>query len=307
MATRVKDGFRLTHFDRDPIVVSAAQFNFYEGPDADALAMADIVIICVKSQDSAEAAASIAPHINDDTLVISFQNGLRNKPTLDNGLAGQGIVLGAVVPFNVTRTEAATWHCGTEGGVTIQAHDDRRLTELKEAFARAGHSVTMSDDITAVQWGKLLVNLNNGLNALSGGTLLSGLMQRPYRLVLAAMIAEAIDILNKAGITPAAFGKASPQKMLKILPLPNWIYAIIMNRIVKIDPSARSSMLDDLDSGRPCEIEYLQGEIVALARSVGLSAPINARVQSLVEEAFAAGRSPKMSGTEIYSAVMDSA
>ena len=51
------------------------------------------------------------------------------------------------------------------------------------------------------------------------------------------------------------------------------------NYIIAIDPNARSSMCDDLDAKRPTEIDYIQGEIVALADRLGMQAPVNARPQ----------------------------
>ena len=69
--------------------------------------------------------------------------------------------------------------------------------------------------------------------------------------------------------------------------------------MIKIDAAARSSMLDDLEAGRDPEIDYLQGEIVRLAKKHGRTAPINARMIEAVHAAFAAGASPKMTGKEI--------
>lgn len=306
-AEALKEGLTLSHYSRPTLSVSPERFDFFTDIEAArrALVGADIVLVCVKSQDSTDAARALRPYIKPDVITISFQNGVRNVADLSAGLGGKGCVLGAVVPFNVTQTGPAQWHCGTEGDLTIAAREgDSRLDSFAAAYARSGHGVTYVDDIAAAQWGKLLVNLNNGLNTLTGGTLMEGLVQRPYRLVLAAMIEEGVTLLSRGGITPAAFGKASPQKMLKILRLPNWLYRMIMQKIVKIDAAARSSMLDDLVAGKPCEIAYLQGEIVALAARLGTQAPMNAKVQAMVEDAFKAGRSPKLSGQDIYSAVM---
>ena len=57
-----------------------------------------------------------------------------------------------------------------------------------------------------VAWGKLLFNLNNAVNALSGLTILEELKQRDYRRVFAAAIIEALDLLDAAGIEPAKIG-----------------------------------------------------------------------------------------------------
>ena len=118
------------------------------------------------------------------------------------------------------------------------------------------------------------------------------------------LLKEALQIARAGGIEPAAFGKASPEKMIKILSLPNFLYRPIMNKIIKIDFTARSSMLDDLEAGKPCEIEYLQGEVVRLAEDLGLSAPFNAKILDLTQQAFKNGHSPKMRGDQIYAAMV---
>lgn len=295
-------GLTLSHYARPAVHIAPNRFDYAHDAKAagDALAAADIVLICVKSQDSAEAAAAVKDYIGAKTIIISFQNGVGNADVLREVLPDH-TVLGAVVPFNVTQVTSApaTWHCGTEGDLTIEAHSAEALKTLSALYDAAGQGVTFAPDIKAVQWGKLLVNLNNGLNALAGGTLRAGLMQRDYRRALASMIAEGLAVIDEDGVTPAAFGKTSPQKMIKVLRLPNWAYGFIMNRLIKIDANARSSMLDDLEAGRACEIDYLQGAIVARAAAQGKDAPINTRIMDAVRTAFSAGQSPKMSGTDI--------
>jgi hypothetical protein len=61
---------------------------------------------------------------------------------------------------------------------------------------------------------------------------------------------------------------------------------------VKIDPTARSSMWEDLSRGRLTEVDYLNGEIVRLADSLGTKAPINQRIIELVRDAELRGQRP---------------
>jgi len=295
-----ENGLTLTHFAREDIMISPSGFTFSLNPED--IAQAQIILVAVKSQDTDEAAQVIKVHANPGAIIISFQNGVSNADALRKHLTEQ-IVLGGVVPFNVTGTGAGRFHCGTEGDLTVEVTDDPRLERLVTDFAKAKQGLDISNDIAAVQWGKLLVNLNNALNALSGGTLRAALVQRDYRLALAAMIDEALGIVRGAGIEPDDFGKTSADKMTKILRLPNFLYKIIMNMIVKIDANARSSMLDDLEMGRVSEIDYLQGEIVRLATRTGQSAPINQAVLDMVNAAFKTGASPKLSGAELYQAI----
>ncbi|WP_026942906.1 2-dehydropantoate 2-reductase [Hellea balneolensis] len=288
-------GLTLTHFEREEISLSADQFTFSLTPKD--IASADIILLTTKSQDTSKAAKSLAPHAKADAIIISFQNGVSNPDILRENLSQT--VLGAVVPFNVTGTGPGRFHCGTEGDLTVEHLSDARLETLQTLFYQAGEGLALSHDILAVQWGKLLVNLNNALNTLTGGTLKQGLLQRDYRRALALVVEEGLNVVKSSGIEPAAFGKADAAKMIKILRLPNFAYKIIMNKIVKIDAAARSSMLDDLEMGRVSEIDYLQGEIVRLAKSTGLTAPYNTAIYEAVQAAFKRGVSPKMSGADI--------
>src|SRR3546814_8207724 len=65
--------------------------------------------------------------------------------------------------------------------------------------------------MVAVAWGKLLLNLNNAINALSGLTILEELHQRDYRRVMAAAMVETMELLKIAGIEPVATGPIPPR------------------------------------------------------------------------------------------------
>jgi 2-dehydropantoate 2-reductase len=71
---------------------------------------------------------------------------------------------------------------------------------------------------------------------------------------------------------------------------------------VSIDPNARSSMWDDLEAKRPTEIDYIQGEIVALANRLGRQAPVNARLVGLIREAERGGKR-NYTGAELLAAL----
>jgi len=138
-------------------------------------------------------------------------------------------------------------------------------------------------DLLPVQWGKLMLNLNNPVNALSGLPLREELMQRGYRRCFASLIDEALGVLKVAGIAPAQVAAVPAHRLAGLLRLPDWIFRIVAARMLRIDAKARSSMADDLALGRRTEIDALSGEVVRLAREHGLSAPRNSRMVSLLE------------------------
>ena len=232
--------------------------------------------------------------------VVSFQNGIRNPETLRELLPSENVIA-AIVPFNVTPTTAGGFHCGTAGALVIE--NNPAASPLIAALEAGGQTVGVSDEILGDQWAKMIVNLNNGLNTLTGGTLREGLLQRDYRRALADCVEEALEVAEKNNVTIGQFNGRSPAALTKTLRLPDVAYRVIMQTIVKIDAKARSSMLDDLEAGRACEIGYLQGEIVRQAIKVGLAAPKNAAILAAVQLAFLDGKSPKVNGRALFNLI----
>lgn len=268
--------------------------------DAGAVSTADLVLVSVKSADSAEAARTLAPLLKPGALVISLQNGLHNAETLAAGLPHHTVLAG-MVPFNVAQTTPGHFHQGSEGALAVQAA--AKLQPFLNDFSRAGLALEQHADMKAVQWAKLLLNLNNAVNALSGMPLKAELEQRNYRCIVAAAQREAIALLQ-----------AKKQKLAKLTPLPaHWIpyllqvpdavFRIAASKMLAIDPLARSSMQDDLVAGRLTEIDVLQGEIMALATAAGKAAPVNEKLLNLIKAAEQGGKR-NWSGAELRTAVL---
>lgn len=263
----------------------------------DALAEADCVLVTVKSGATEAAAKQIAAKAAPNAIVVSLQNGIRNVDTLNQYLPNHHVLKG-MVPFNVVGS-AGQFHCGTEGDIAIE-DSSGCAKPLFEALRQAQLSAECYDNLTGIQWGKLLMNLNNAINALAGVPLQQQLKDRDYRNVLAASIGEALAVLKTAGITVAKTGKVRPTLLPTLLRLPNWLFLRLASAMLKIDPKARSSMYEDLALGRPTEIDFLNGEIVVLAEQLKIEAPVNGAIVALVKQAETAqAGSPKISGVRL--------
>jgi 2-dehydropantoate 2-reductase len=84
-----------------------------------------------------------------------------------------------------------------------------------------------------------------------------------------------------------------------MLTVPDGVFRLLGKRIVAIDPNARSSMWDDLEAKRPTEVDFIQGEIVALADRLGRHAPVNARLVGLIKDAERGGKRD-FTGAELW-------
>lgn len=250
--------------------------------DHNVAAHADIVFVCVKSTSTEQVALELKDILKKKTIIISFQNGLSNVGILKRILTDH-IILEGMVPFNVAALGNGRFHQGTDGALYVKKHE--QLTELVLAFQKAKLEFQLEQDMQAVQWAKLLLNLNNSINALSQLPLKQELSIREYRQCLALAQLETLNLLKIAKIKPAKLTPIPAQFIPKILKLPNPIFKIISKKMLAIDPLARSSMADDLMVGRKTEIDCINGEVVNSARQLNLTVPINQKLIELVKQA----------------------
>lgn len=281
LAALRKHGLRLTDQDGLDRHIPPLELSLHAEPPAHL--RPDLVLLCVKSGATVEAATALGLTLPLGTPVVSLQNGVSNAP-LARSAAPQLYWHAGMVPFNIAELAPGHYHRGTGGALAAESNPgDLALAAWQTALARVGLRLELHADLAPVQWGKLLLNLNNPVNALSGLPLRDELLQRGYRRVLAALQEEALDLLDAAGRPAAQLTALPPRRLLALLRLPTFVFRLAAARMLRIDAKARSSMADDLAQGRTTEIDALCGEIVRLAQSLHREAPLNARMQALVE------------------------
>ncbi|KAL6055449.1 2-dehydropantoate 2-reductase [Balamuthia mandrillaris] len=245
----------------------------------------------------------------------------------------QHTVLQGMVGFNVVWEKGATFHKGTTNPIVIEKSASSSLSSSDEANAKvnelvrkikeAGLEVATTTDIIATKWSKLLLNLNNAVQALSGVPLKQELKTRGYRFVFltcfvfywfffsvtsftttkrkvfAACQREALQVLNAHHIKTVRIGLLVPSLLPTLLSLPDWLYNLIMP--VRISSRAHGSAWEDLERKRTTEIDFLNGEIIRLAKLKGIATPVNERVVALIKEAERkAEGSPRIPPEKLY-------
>lgn len=269
---------------------------------------ADVVLVTVKSASTTEAGRELAPVLAPGAMVISFQNGLHNATRLRASLESRGManaVLAGMVAFNVVQPAAATYLRATSGEVMVERHEG--TAAFLEAADRAGMPIRARDDMREVQHAKLLMNLNNAVNALSGLPLKEELGQRDYRRVLALCQEEGLTVFARKGVAPARLGPIPPEATVRLLRCPDPVFKALAASSLKVEATARSSMADDLALGRRTEIDELQGEVARLGAEHGIPTPACDRIVGLVRKAEADGPAnlPAWSGPALLQEVTD--
>ncbi len=280
-------GLTLTDYSGWQVHLGPGDVDYRCGPEA--LDEAEIIALTVKSGDTAAAAAEIAAHATPGALVISFQNGISNVDVLEQGLGGRFEVSRGIVQYNVAYLGEGRFHKGVAGDLYTNRREIAR--DLAEWIGEGPAALKLSDQALGLAWGKLLINLNNAVNALSGRTLQEELKQRDYRRVFAATMREGLELLKQADIQPiAAAGSVAPARLPRMIDAPDWLFNRFFLTRWKIDTKARSSMADDLAAGRKTEVDYINGELVRLAERLQRDAPANRAVVELIHKAEAGAK-----------------
>lgn len=250
---------------RDGLLLDTQTFQEYvqvrAESDASAVKDAELVLFCVKSIDTESAAASISQHLAEDAVVLSLQNGVSNAPRLESVLRQR--VLPTVV--YVATEMVAPGHVKHHGRGELVIPESALAEQLAALFWPAGIPLHLSDNVTGVQWAKLIVNCAfNPLSAIAQlpfGPLLQGV---GVEAVMRDVVAECLAVAGAAHIQVPG----DPWEALRRTGSQSEQYA---------------SMAQDLARGKLTEIDHLNGYVVQLGQVLGVSTPVNRSLQVLVK------------------------
>jgi 2-dehydropantoate 2-reductase len=225
---------------------------------------AKYALVLVKSWQTEFAAQRLAACLADDGLALTLQNGLGNREALARALGANRVALG-VTTSGATLLGPGRVISAGEGIVALNGTPG--LGPLGEVLRRAGFQVENVADAQSLLWGKLIINAAiNPLTAVMGVP--NGeLLRRPEAHRLMAELAdEAAAVAVALGIRlhyedPVAAAELVAQRTA----------------------ANRSSMLQDIQHGRPTEIDAICGEIVRLGEKSAVPTPVNRVMWQLVK------------------------
>jgi 2-dehydropantoate 2-reductase len=237
--------------------------------DPETVGEIDLMLLFVKSYDTAQAMRDSGPLIGGDTCVLTLQNGLGNLEAITE-VVGAGRVLGGTTSHGSTLVGPGEIRHAGVGPTVIGTLDggSRSMAETAaDMFNGASLQTRVSGDVRGDIWGKVLVNLGiNALTALTG--LRNGqLLEIPeLRLLMRLAVEEGMMVAEADGVD------------LSIIDHVAHVY-----EVAEATGANRSSMLQDVDRGRRTEIDALNGAVVGLGEKLGVETPVNRALTSLVK------------------------
>lgn len=267
-----KNGLRITGIWGEHVVTNLQCIEAVEGIERGAH---DLILVTVKSYDTRAAAQAIAPLVDDDTLVCSYQNGLGNAEILAE-VVGSKHVVGARAIYGVWlpepgHAEVTVIAQPTALGTYDAATPKDRVRAIAEAMDAAGLPTIYTDRIATVLWAKVAYNCAlNPMSALLDVTY--GEVGR--RADTRALIEEVVSELYAVG--DAMDIPLEPQS-------PGQYLNLFFEKLLPPTANHYASMREDFRRKRRTEIDALNGAIVKYGDELKVPTPVNTTLTRLVK------------------------
>ena len=295
--------------ERNGLFLETTQFQEYVPVSAstqiEAAHGAQLVLFCVKSFDTEEAARLLAPHLAPEALVLSCQNGVDNVQRFAKSagisaipaivyvaaaMSGPGrvkhsgrgnFVIGSLPLARLVRATdrppaptPATVRKPSLGAPARDAEshggslrDRRELEELAAVLVRGGIPCQVSDNIEGELWLKMIINCAyNAISALGRSKYIVMAEDPLVRQLMCTAVEEAIAVARAAGVQ---------------LPDTDLVESTI--NLAQTMKNATSSTAQDIARGKRTEIDSLNGYVVRRGNELGIPVPVNQTLYALVK------------------------
>lgn len=240
----------------------------------------DAILLTVKTFDLSPAAGALGRAVRPGTPILLPQNGLGVEEVARQALAAEGWMEPEVALVRAVNLVPATWvgpgevRAAGDGEVILPEHRGpaaEAIGRFDQLLRGAGIRVRSVEDFDHEVWRKAV--LNAAVNPVTAvhGVLNGRLLDSPYREEADQLLLEAAQTARMAGV-PVTDSEARAD----------------LERVLRATAENRSSMLQDLDRGRPTEIDAISGEILRIGRLHGLELPRTAQAVADVRARSAA-------------------
>ena len=247
----------------------------------------DLVIFTVKTQDIEDAFAENHFHLGGKSLILTTQNGVQADNLLSVHFEREQL-MSSIVMFGATYTQLGEVIFNFEGDWILGRpfiNNDQAIHQISDELKKA-FSVIISEDILGMKYLKLFVNFNNCLPALIGKSMQETFSDLDFCRLSVMLLKEGVEIISKIGINMVSLPQFPLEKILGLSAMPVEQAAGILNKTLTglSKEPLYGSILQSIMRNKASEIDYINGEVVFLAKNAGMNAPLNRKVVDLVHQ-----------------------
>jgi len=263
-------GDRLTRLKHQGLVVNHKPYRIESVDPEQVEAAVDLVVVALKHQHLDEAFQHLDKLVGDSTIFISMMNGLESEEFIGSVYGMEKVLYAIVIGLDGQRDGNQITY-SNPGIHYFGAANNRVLSEnvvrVQNAFDRAGINHDTPEDMTRMMWWKFMINV--GINQAS--TVLGA----PYRVFQNCPQAQQL----KESLMEEVIALAQAKNVnLSRKDIDDW-YSVLQS----LAPEGKTSMLQDIESGRKTEVEIFGGAVVRLGQEVGVPTPVNKALLQIIQ------------------------
>lgn len=221
-------------------------------------------------------------------VALSTQNGLGAEKILGNYFPEEKIIT-SIVMFGATFYPPNRVVSNFGGSLILGNFFNREVSELArvEELLAGSFQVQVLKNIKGAKYLKLFINLNNCLAAILGKSMQESFSDLEISKLAIELNKEAYRIIEKSKIELASLPNYPKERIQSLVSMPSQEAAQIFSKVITglSKEPLYGSVLQSIKRGRRSEIDYINGEVVRLAKEIGETAPLNERVVELVHGA----------------------
>ncbi len=268
----------------------------------------ELVILLTKQLENKNILENLKKNMTDDCIVCTMQNGL---PELSvSQVVGEDRTMGCTVAWGATLHGHGVSELTSEpdsmsfGLGRMNGKKDEKLMYVKSVLEKMC-PVVIEDNFMGVRWSKLLINASfSGMSAVTGGTFGEAAGRKDSRVCCQNIIKECIDVAAAAGIKIEPVQGKDIVKLLDYSnPLKKKFAYILIPICIKKHAALRASMLQDLEKGKKCEIDAINGVVCAYGKKYGVKTPYNDKVCEIIHGIEDGKYKPSFDNVRLFSSL----
>ncbi len=251
----------------------------------------DIIFLMTKQLNNEEVVKGLVPFLSRDGVICTMQNGLPelsvSKVIGDDRTFGCAMAWGAtMVGKGISKlTSEADYETLSFSLGSFGKPNEKKLSEIKMLLEHMGE-VHIEENFIGARWAKLLVNSAfSGLSAILGTSFGDIAKNKKSRKIVQKIIKECIEVAHAANIKIEPIQGKNIEKLLDYNnSFKKFISYMIIPLAIKKHRNLKSSMLQDLEKGKSCEIESINGVVSEYGKQYNCETPINDQIIEIVKE-----------------------
>ena len=252
------DSSRLEKYQTYPVIYNGREMNFKYTLPSDNDYKADLIVIATKMTGLNDAILQIKNFVGEETIIIPLLNGVTSEQIIADAYGWEHVLYAYFIGHSSVRNGNSITHDDVNTFVFgAEEPSDERVEKVKKYFENAGINYKVPEDIRHSLWCKFMLNVaSNPTTALLRMTF-GEMLENKHFMQLAVKIMKEVQMAAKAE------GVRGTEIMIDET----------IAHLHTMIPDGKTSMLQDVEAGRPTEIEMFAGTMIELGKKHNFPTP----------------------------------